>query len=79
MVDKEVKKDILISRKYKLRLGTVKLAVFRLFEEGYKPSDIMHRILWGTGRTYIYEDTNLKGGLISEDRPPTVIIEEWER
>ena len=35
MISREEKKDIEVARKYKLRLLTVKLAAFRLFDEGY--------------------------------------------
>ena len=42
MIDKEIKKDIRIARKYKLRLGTMKLGIFRLFEEGYTVGEVRY-------------------------------------
>lgn len=40
MVSREDKKYIEIARKYGLRLGTVKIEVFRLFDEGCSPAEV---------------------------------------
>lgn len=40
MLSREDKKDIEVARKYKLRLLTMKLEVFRLFDEGYSPAEV---------------------------------------
>ncbi|MBE9515102.1 MAG: hypothetical protein IMY79_03070 [Chloroflexi bacterium] len=40
MISTEEKKDIEVARKYKLRLLTVKLVVFRLFDEGYSLAEV---------------------------------------
>ena len=42
MLSREEKKDIEVARKYKLRLLTVKLEVFRLFDEGYSPAEVRY-------------------------------------
>jgi len=40
MLSREDKKDIEVARKYKLRLLTMKLEAFRLFDEGYSPAEV---------------------------------------
>ena len=42
MISREEKKDIEVARKYKLRLLTMKLVVFRLFDEGYSPAEVKY-------------------------------------
>jgi len=42
MISREEKKDIEVARKYKLRLFTMKLAVFRLFDAGYSPAEVRY-------------------------------------
>jgi len=42
MISREEKKDIEVARKYKLRLLTVKLAAFRLFDEDYSPAEVRY-------------------------------------
>ncbi len=42
MLSREEKKDIEVARKYKLRLLTVKLEAFRLFDEGYSPAEVRY-------------------------------------
>jgi len=42
MLGREEKKDIEVARKYKLRLYTMKLGVFRLFDEGYSPAEVRY-------------------------------------
>jgi hypothetical protein len=42
MVTREEKKDIAVARKYNLRLATMKLWVFRLFDEGYSPAEVRY-------------------------------------
>ena len=42
MLSREEKKDIEVARKYKLRLLTLKLEVFRLFDEGYSPAEVRY-------------------------------------
>ncbi|TET86780.1 MAG: hypothetical protein E3J46_07375 [Desulfobacteraceae bacterium] len=42
MISREEKRDIEVARKYKLRLLTMKLAVFRLFDEGYSPTEVRY-------------------------------------
>jgi len=42
MISREEKKDIEVARKYKLRLLTMKLVVFRLFDEGYSPAEVRY-------------------------------------
>lgn len=43
-IEKEDLKSIGIARKYRLRLGTMKFEIFRLFEEGYTPSEVRYII-----------------------------------
>jgi len=52
MISREEKKDIEVARKYKLRLLTVKLAAFRLFDEGYSQAEVR----------YILRDFEAPGG-----------------
>jgi len=40
MISREDKKYIEIARKYNLRLSSMKLGVFSLFDEGYSPSEV---------------------------------------
>jgi hypothetical protein len=42
MISGEEKKDIEVARKYKLRILTKKLVVFRLFDEGYSPTEVRY-------------------------------------
>jgi len=42
VISREEKKYIEVARKYKLRLLTVKLEAFRLFDEGYSPAEVMY-------------------------------------
>ena len=42
MISREEKKDIAVARKYKLRLLTMKLAAFRLFDEGYSQGEVRY-------------------------------------
>ena len=42
MISREENKDIEVARKYKLRLLTVKLAAFRLFDEGYSQAEVRY-------------------------------------
>jgi len=40
MINREDEKYIEIARKYNLRLPSMKLGVFRLFDEGYSPAEV---------------------------------------
>ena len=40
MINREDKKYIETARKHKLRFYTLKLAAFRLFDEGYSPAEV---------------------------------------
>lgn len=42
MISIEEKRDIEVARKYGLRLLTLKLAAFRLFDEGYSPAEVRY-------------------------------------
>jgi len=42
MLSREEKRNIEVARKYKLRLLTVKLQAFRLFDEGYSPAEVRY-------------------------------------
>jgi len=39
---RDAKRDIEVARKYNLRLLTLKLNVFRLFDEGYSPTEVSY-------------------------------------
>jgi len=63
IISREEKKDIEVAHKHKLRLLTVKLAAFRLFDEVYSPAEVryilydfeapeQHRIFSNTIRRY---------------------------
>ena len=40
MISRDDKKYIEVARKYKLRLPSMKLGVFSLFDEGYSPAEV---------------------------------------
>jgi len=40
MINRDDKKYIEVARKYKLRLPSMKLGVFSLFDEGYSPAEV---------------------------------------
>jgi len=42
MLSREENRNIEVARKYKLRLLTVKLQAFRLFDEGYSPPEVRY-------------------------------------
>jgi len=56
MISREEKKDVEVARKYKLRLLTMKLVVFRLFDEGYSPAEVRYIVrnfeVSGSHRTF---------------------------
>jgi len=40
VISRDEKRDIEVARKYKIRLYTMKLMVFRLLDEGYSPAEV---------------------------------------
>lgn len=59
LISREDKKDIEIARKYKLRLRTLKLAAFRLFDEGYSQAEARYilRDFEAPGRYVTFSNT----------------------
>ena len=59
MISTEEKKDIEVARKYGLRLLTLKLAGFRLFDEGYSPAEVRYilRNFEGPGEHRTFSNT----------------------